>query len=439
MMIFAQAVAVTSTFSLNTPYLITGLTDLTALGITAAYDATNGTAVYQQVSDFYLTGGDGTLLWLVGVPTNTAYATYVAATLFDTLVRFTAQADPNNRVKMLGLTYAPPTTLMTATDFPADVPAAVTALQTKQIALFQLGYQFSAIVDGYNMSSTVTPSTIGTQATNSAYAISLCITGSRPNGTSGVGLALGRFARISIGHGLGAVNDGAVPISAAYLTNSVQTTTASTLVVGHIYTVLGGTVTYNAVTYPLGAQFTAVTGHTTYTTADTGFLVDNITPIGNINGTTLTGLSPADITSLGQKQFMFLRTWFGQAGYFWNDAATCNPSTKALSSQEYNRVANHLAAAALAFFTVQMGANLPIDTATGSVAQGWLSTITQQFTEQFIDPISENTGTGDISGATLTVTGANFLATKTLVFSLKIVPTVILGGVTGTIQFTATL
>lgn len=439
MMVFIQAVAIGSTFALDTPYLLTGLASVAALGITAALDVTNGTDIFGQLSDYYTAAGDGTLIWLVGTDPNTAFATYVAAPLFDTLVKFTGQNDPAERAKMIGVSYKPPTTLQTATDFPADVAATVIALQAKQVALFPTGLMFSALVDGYNMSSTVTPSTIGTQATGAAFAISLCITGVRPNGVSGIGAALGRFARISIGHGFGEVDDGPIPFIGAYLTNSVQTTTASTLVVGHIYTVLGGAVTYNSVVYQIGAQITVVSGHLSYTTTAGGFLVDNLTPVGNVPGTTITGLSDTSITALGQKQYMFLRTWFGQSGVYWNDAATCNPATKALSSQEYNRVANHLAAAALAFFIQQMGKSLPIDTATGSVAQGWLNLTTQQFTEQFIDPLAVNTGTGDISGATLIVTGPNFLATKKLNFKLKIVPTVILGGVAGTIEFTATL
>lgn len=441
MMMFIQAVAVGSTFVLNQAYLLTGMDDLATLGIEdATYDSTNSVAVYQQVNEFYNQAGDGALLWLVGVPTNTAYATYVAANLFDTLVRFTAQADNANRAKMIGFCYAPPVASQAATDFPADVTATLTALQTKQQQLFFLGYQFSAIVDGYNMSDTVTPASLGTQATNTAFASSLCITGTQPNGVSAVGLALGRFARITIGHGFGAVADGGIDTTTAYLTNSVIIApTDGTLVVGKVYTVFNDVVTYNAVAYQVGQQFTAITGHTTYTAATTGFVAENVTPVGNIPGTAIKGLSPTDINQLGAKQFMFIRTWFNQSGLYWNDAATCNPSTKALSSQEYNRVINSLTASSLAFFIEQIGSNLPLDKTTGNVAQGWLNAKQEEFYDTYIQPLSVNGGTGDITDGSLVVTGVNFLATKTLNFTLQIVPTVILGGVTGTVQFVATL
>lgn len=437
--IFVEAVAVGVTFLLDTPYLLTELADLDALGIDDTYDVTNGTALYQQVSEFYAEGGDGALLWLIGVATATNYATYVASETFAGIIRFTAQADPLHRVKMIGLCYQPPLVLQSGSDFPADVAATITALQTVQMSLFQEGYQFSALVDGYNMSSTITPVNLGSQATNTAYSISLCITGTKPNGVSAVGLALGRFARITIGHGFGAVADGSIDTVTAYLTNSISTTVNSVLIVGATYLVMDAPITYNATVYQPGQKIVVVNGQTSYLSTEGGYLAENVTPVGNIPGTQIKGLSPASIKALGQKQYMFIRTWFGQSGLYWNDAATCNPSTKALSSQEYNRVVNALSANALSFFIQEINSGLPLDKTTGNVSQAWLNAKQQEFYNTYIQPISDNGGTADITDAALTVTGVNFLATKTLNFSLRIVPTVILGGVAGTVQFVATL
>lgn len=431
-----KAVAVSNTFTLNTPYLLTQLSDLTALGVDAAYDVTNKTAIYQQVSEFYAQAGAGALLWIYGISKATAFATFAASSAFNAFVAFTAQADPANRVKMIGFCYDVPTALQTSADFPADVTATITALQTAQQNLFQQGYQFSCIVDGYNMSSSVTPSTIGTQATNSAFAVSLCITGTQPNGVSAVGLALGRFARISIGHGFGAVEDGAVNTPTAYLTNSVNVPVSGTLIVGHVYTVFGGAITYNSVVYNPGQSFTAVTGFTSYTTAANGYVSDNCSPVQNLtsyaNGT-------GDIGQLGSKQFMFLRTWSNHSGFYWNDAATCTSSTLQLSTQEFNRVANALSADALAFFINEMNKNLPIDTKTGAVAQSYLNAKQQEFYNEYIEPLNVASGSGDLSDASLILSAPNFNSTKTMNFTLNIVPTPILGSVNGTIEFTSTL
>ena len=431
-----KAVAISNTFALNTPYLLTQLSDATALGITAAEDATNGTAIYQQISEFYEQAGSGALLWIYGIAFSTSFASFAASAAFSNFVAYTAQADPANRVKMIGFCYNVPTTTQSSSDFPSDVEAAVTAIQTAQATQFQQGFQWSAIVDGYNMSSAVTPSTIGTQATNSAYAVSLCITGTQPNGVSAVGMALGRFARISIGHGFGAVEDGAIAAATAYLTNSVVVQASGTLIVGHVYTVFGGAITYDSVVYQPGQIFTAVTGYTSFTTSAGGYVADNCTPVQNLtsyaNGT-------GDIGSLGSKQYMFMRTWPNNPGFFWNDGATCTSSVNQLSTQEFNRVANALSADALAFFIQEMGKNEPLDTKTGAVAQAYLNTKQQQFYNEYISPLSVANGTGDLTDGSLILSAPNFNSTKTMSFTLNIVPTPILGTVNGTVQFTSSI
>jgi hypothetical protein len=443
MMMFIHATAISTTFALDTPYLLTKLADATTLGITAANDASNGIALFQQINEFYAGGtNDGLLLWIVGVTKSQAFATYVAGTTFANCVRATSGSNPANRAKMIGICYKLPTATQSATDFPSDVPATITALQATQVSLFAQGYQFSAIVDGYNMSSTVTADSIGDISLKLCSSVSLCITGTIPNGVSSVGLALSRFAKISIGHGFGAVADGSVA-NTAYLTKSLAVQASGTLTVGKVYTVYGGTVVYNSVTYTAGTdsqptQFTAVTGFTTFTTPDTGYCVEAFAPVialspSNSNGT-------GDIDYLGLKQYMFLRPWFQKSGFYWNDGATCTSSTLALSTQEYNRVANALSADALAFFINQIGSNQPLDTKTGAIAQNVLNSLQQQFYDEYISPLSVvNGGTGDLTDGKLILTAPNFNSTKTMNFQLKIVPTPILGGVTGTIQFVSTL
>jgi hypothetical protein len=255
-------------------------------------------------------------------------------------------------------------------------------------------------------------------------------------------LALSRFAQISIGHVFGSVADGSVANN-AYLTKSLAIQASGTLTVGKVYTVYNGSVVYNSVTYVSGTdsqptQFTAVTGFTTFTTPDTGYCVEAFAPVitltpSNANGT-------GDIDQLGLKQYMFLRPWFNKSGFYWNDGATCTTSTLALSTQEYNRVANALSADALAFFINQIGSNQPLDTKTGAIAQNVLNSLQQQFYDEYISPLSVvNGGTGDLTDGKLILSAPNFNSTKTMKFQLQIVPTPILGSVTGTIQFVSTL
>jgi hypothetical protein len=365
------------------------------------------------------------------------YESYIGSDQMTALVRYTALADPANRAKMIGFCYEVPTTQQSAADFPADVLAAIPVIQATQAAMFQQGYQWSAILDGYNMSSTQTPSGLQTMANKVAQSVSLCITGTQPNGVSGVGLIMGRFARIGIGHGVGEVADGPVTTNTAYLTNgivigeNVVSGTGGGLIVGVSYVVLGGAITYNNIVYNIGDEFVAVAGKTSFITSVGGYVAAGGTPVGV--------LTPTDVDQLGSKQYLFLRTWLNRSGFYWNDGATCTDPTLQLSTQEYNRVANSLSADALNFFIGEIGRNLPLDVSTGNVSSTYLLAKQAEFYEQYISPLTVAAGSGDITDGSITIAGPNFNATKTLNFVLKIVPTPILGNINGIVEFSSTL
>lgn len=433
-----QGVAVANELVLDTPYLLKSVTDAAGLGITAAYDTANNTAVFQQINEFYQQAGTGAYLWLQVCATNTQYADYVTTPAFQNFIRFTAQADPTMQAKIVGLCYQPPVATQQATDFPADVTATLPAVQTVQQNMFKAGYPFGVIVDGYNMSSTVTPGTIGTQATNTAFACSLCITGTKGNGVSAVGLALGKYARITVGRGVGAVVDGALSISTAFLTNGITIAAGSNLTTGDTYLVQGGGITYNAINYAVGQTFTAVNGQPTFTTAAGGYVVFNSTSIGNVGGS-VQGMDETDLASLGAKQFFFITTVQGISGLFWNDGATCTAPTNFFCSMEYNRVMNSLAWDARAYFNLLRGLNLPSDTATGALDPSFCLTKASTFTKTYINPLTAASGSGDISGGSIVITGPTYAADGNVNFALSLVRATIVGNITGTAQFVLTL
>ena len=65
----AYATAVSTTFALNHPYLITKLAGLEALGVTSSATGVNS-QLYKTVKEFYSEAPEGTKLWVMGVATS---------------------------------------------------------------------------------------------------------------------------------------------------------------------------------------------------------------------------------------------------------------------------------------------------------------------------------------------------------------------------------
>lgn len=438
MMIFVCGLAIGSTLAVDTPYLLTSLADGEALGLSQAFDEANNVYMWGHLNEFYNGSlNDGALLWYVVPGITNNYTSYCTTSTFTRLVQFTASSNPANRAKMLGFCYTVPQTVNTGGAFLPDVLTALAVIQQAELSMFLNYYQWSAILDGNNMNPSLSISGLPTMTNKNAQSVSLCITGTQPNGVSGVGLALGRFARISVGHGFGAVADGPVTTPTAYLTNGITigeniiSGTGGVLEVGKIYTVITAPIVYNGVTYLPGQTFTVVGGHTNFTTSNGGYAVTGGTPIG-----TLAQGENGDFTILGNDQYMFLCTQFNESGFFWNDGATCTSTDLAESSQEYNRVANALSADALSFFTQFKGSTLPSLPSTGALAPGWIANQQNAFNQLYIVPLVNN---GDIVAATMVITGPNYNATGNINFTLTIVRATVLGNVTGIVTFSISI
>jgi hypothetical protein len=486
MMLVCKGVATTGgthALVLDTAYLGNKLDDfVTGLNITKDYDVVNGYAVYQQIKEFYDEAGDGAYLWLVVTANTTAYATYCAyatGTTFLNLIRGTIQSDLNMRVKMVGLCYKPPATQQSAIDFNSDVLATIPIAQACAVGLSAEGFPLSFILDGTNMSSTATSATIGSMASKLAPQVSFCITGSKPNGVASVGAALGRFARITVGHGFGATEDGPISITSSFLTNGVSSlisgsviTNGTALTAGHSYMVLNNIV-YNGTVYSFGDIFLCVAGTTAFTV---GTVVD-LTSAGTIsaaskyyvlagpvtsdgivyvtgqtfvatatsftggfvtlmNATDVSKLFQSDYIAYGDKQYMFHSPYYQLSGLYWNDGATCDLATKPLSTQEFNRVGNKMVSALLYFLSLLKGKNVPIDTKTGLVSLAFTSAKQADFDRDYVNPLVL---TNDISGGSLSLVGTpNGVNTVNWTYTLTINGEPITGSATGTVTFSNT-
>ena len=478
-MLVVQGVAVTSKLVLDTAYLCSKVADLATLGITPDYDYVNSLNVYQQASEFYAEAGDGAYLWLVVTATTNVFVTYCASATFKNLIMGTISADVTKRAKMVGMCYKPPSSQQSSADFPSDVTGAITVLQATEVSLAAQGFPFSSILDGQNMSSTTTPTTIQTMANKSAPTVSMCITGSRPNGAASVGAALGRFSRITVGHGFGETDDGPISLTQSWLTNGFVSpitgtviTQGTNLTATHSYMVVAGPVTYNGASYSVGQIFTCVVGTLGFTGTSTS--VVDLTTAGTIvaattyyvlfgpvtsNGitygtrstfvatsTSFTGgivtaltstntvkLFQSDYNALGDDQYMFHCPYYQLSGLYWNDGATCDAQTNPLSTQEFNRVGNKMVSALLNFLSLLKGKNVQIDTKTGLVSLAFTSAKQQDFYSTYIEPMITSS---DISGGALSLTGTpNGVNTVNWTYVLTINGTPISGSFTGTVTF----
>lgn len=442
MMMFVCGLAIGNKLDVDTAYLLTSLADGEALGMSQAFDEANNVYMWGHLNEFYNGSlNDGALLWYVVPGVTNNFTQYVTTSIFQNLVRYTAQANPANRAKMIGFCYTVPTAVQSVGFFAPDVLTALAAIQAAELAMFRNYFQWSAILDGNNMNPAYSPAQLPSMTTENAQSVSLCITGTQPNGVGGVGLALGRFARISVGHGFGEVADGPVTTPTAYLTNGVTvgenviSGTGGVMQIGKTYMVFGPTpeaaLVYNGITYLFGQSFVVVSGHLSFTTSNGAFAVTGGTPVGS-----LAQGPDGDFTQLGNSQYLFLCTQFQESGFYWNDGATCTSTDRAESQQEYNRVANALSADALSFFTQFKGQNLPSLPSTGAISPVWVANQQNQFNKLYVVPMVNN---GDIVGATLAISGPTYNADGNLNFTLTIVRSTILGNVTGIVTFSITV
>ena len=437
--IFCKAIAVGGTFALDTAYLLSQPSDLATLGITEIYDATNSLAVWQQINEFYTESGTGAKCWLVGVAQGTSFASYVAGATFKGLIRGTMQNDQSLRAKMVGLCYDLPTATQTATDFKQDVIDTIAALYTCQQSMFQEHFEWFGIIDGTQMNANSSAwLTIASLTLQSKPTVGVCISGYKPWGISSVGALLGRAAAVTIGTSIGQVQNDAnadYPVSSTtgYLTNGYVTkfiAGGTALTVGNSYLVAGGNITYNGAVYSPGNTFVAVLGFTSFSTTAGGYLIYQNAAPKDVNKM----IDNPDFQTLGTDNYLFLRTWFGKSGLWWNDGSMAADPSNPLATIENNRVINKLDADIVAFLINLMNKKCPVDVKTGALDSGFLTSLETDFYNTYIQPLLPNEGSGDISGADITFAGPNFNSTKTITYTLVYVAETPLGSATGTIQ-----
>lgn len=209
----AYATAVSTTFALNTPYLITKLAGLEALGITSAATGVNA-ALYKTVKEFYSEAPDGTKLWVMGVAASTTIAnlTDKANNIISPLL-MAARGSIN--ILMLKVASAAEPTMSGSID--GAVLTAVTNLQALAEDWTENCYApFMCLVEALSYNGVAASLPDLTARSDNRVGVVL---GDSVSGSAGaaVGLVAGRLAAEPVQRSLARVRSGAIKAEAMYI------------------------------------------------------------------------------------------------------------------------------------------------------------------------------------------------------------------------------
>ena len=215
----AYATAVSTTFALNTPYLITKLDGLVALGITSEATGANA-ALYKTVKEFYSEAPDGTKLWVMGVAASTTIAnlTDKANNIISPLL-MAARGSIN--ILMLKVASAAEPTMSGSID--GAVLTAVTNLQSLAEDWTVNKYApFMCLVEAlsYNGVAASLPDLTARSDNRVGVVLGDSVTGSAG---AAVGLVAGRLAAEPVQRSLARVRSGAIKAETMYIgTNQAE-------------------------------------------------------------------------------------------------------------------------------------------------------------------------------------------------------------------------
>lgn len=383
-MIFADAPAISGTFLQDKSYMITGLQDAVALGITQEWEeaqlAASGSRLYTHIADFYANAGAGTKLWICGTTFTYGasgslsqaafYSGKVAAAVMQTVENGYALR-PRILIICKGEKAA------ASTKYTGD--ALNCNYDSTDIAAFQTfledmsndnSIRMCGIYDGAFLNPANAPMDVTKLADATGLAAPLVgynITDIHGYGVSSTGHVGGVLSGRAIQTSIGNVSLGSTS-QKAYFTN-VQNTT--------------GSITYNS-------------------------------------GTLVSQINNAKNDILGEKGYIFLRTRPMITGLFYNDGATCNLSTNALSKLEMVRVGNAVCDDAQQFLTLYLNVNIPVES-DGTILASYKSAMSSDFYSRYIQP-RLNAGQASDIRVTFSEKDGNYVQSKAIQCTVEILP-----------------
>ena len=209
----AYATAVSTTFALNTPYLVTKLAGLEALGITSESTGANA-LLYKTVKEFYSEAPEGTKLWLMGVASSTTIANLTDKTKENIKPLLRAARGTINILMIKAASSGSPT--MEGSIDSATLTA-VANLQALADEWTENQYApFMCLVEALSYSGTASSLPDLTERSDNRVGVVL---GDSVSGSAGaaVGLVAGRLAAEPVHRSLARVRSGAIQTEAMYI------------------------------------------------------------------------------------------------------------------------------------------------------------------------------------------------------------------------------
>jgi len=218
----ASAVAVGSTFTLNTPYYVKSMQDVAALGIVPSVD---NYRLYHALEKFFAEAGDGTKLWLIGFAKSTKPSDWF--TLVDGKAPIEKILDAANGEISAVFTVFSPTgyTVNVVNGLDADVMTAKQAAQQLAENYTNNKYApFFVILEGYGFDGSVISLANLAEGTDNRVAIFVGDTEKRTGSVINFGTATyvlaGRLAKIGVHENAGKVKLGSLETLNAYIVDT---------------------------------------------------------------------------------------------------------------------------------------------------------------------------------------------------------------------------
>lgn len=144
-----------------------------------------------------------------------------------------------------------------------------------------------------------------------------------------------------------------------------------------------------------------------------GYFIDSAnTPVRSTSKTTF--------ELLGKNQYVFLR-YRAQAGVVYNDGATLNSPTMALSRIEYVRVGNSICDLVEKFFVTKINTPVPVES-NGDISSAWKNSQLAALDSQYLQP-RINRGDASQINVDIQAVNNNFVQTRTIKVTVQVLPT----------------